>query len=112
MEISNQGVGEMVLTLKAEDNVKAGMLVSMSTKPNTVKIASSNTQILGVVKNVRDGYAAVQVKGVAKVKISGGGSIGWMRVSGNDSGLIKVNPSSTDYRMILDYDDEYMTIIL
>lgn len=112
MEISNQGVGEVVLTLKAEDNVKAGMLVSMSNKANTVKIAPASGQILGVVKNVRDGYAAVQVRGVASAKLSGGGAIGWIKVSGDDNGLIKVNPASGEYKMIIDHDDKNMTIIL
>lgn len=112
MEISNQGVGEVVLTMKAEEGVKAGMLVSMSNKPSTVKISQSNDHILGVVKNIRDGYAAVQIEGVATIKLTEGGALGWMKVSGNGDGTIKVNPATGDYRVILDHDDETMTIIL
>ena len=71
--ISHKGFNEQVLTFKTSGTLNAGSLVTISAN-DTVAAASSGDKVYGIVLNVRNEFAAVQVGGYAEVAYTTSGS--------------------------------------
>lgn len=69
MKISFNGLSETVASFYASEDVKSGDIVQMSDN-FTVGTAEEGTSFVGVCLNVREGIAAVQLKGYAECKYS------------------------------------------
>ena len=68
--VSFDGIGQVLATFEAEEGVKAGQTVEMS-GDGTVKLCANGKRPAGVAVAVRDGCAAVQVRGFVTVKAAG-----------------------------------------
>lgn len=70
MEISFEGIGQVYATFEAEPGVEPGMAVAM-TGNGKVGLGEAGATLCGVALTVKNGMAAVQVEGMAKVACSG-----------------------------------------
>lgn len=97
-KISFEGIGEMVATFACGENVTAGQVVKVS-GDGKVDGCSAGERPCGVALSAEDGYAAVQLGGLASVSISGEGvTAGWCKLSADGTGGMKQDTSAgTDY---------------
>lgn len=90
MEVNFMGYDEGVLTFIAGSGVTEGTLVKI-TANGTVAKCSSGDPFIGVCVGVRDGYAAVQVKGYAELPYTGSVSVGYRKLASNGSDKATAN---------------------
>lgn len=89
MEISFEGIGQVAATFAAETGVNPGMAVTIS-GDSTVGLGDEGDIPCGVVLAVKNGMAAVQISGMARVGYSGAApAVGWSMVAGDGTGKIK-----------------------
>ncbi len=95
--ISFEGIGAVAATFAAEEGVKAGQVVSVKSN-GTVGACVAGERFCGVALAVEDGFAAVQLEGMALVIISGEGvSAGWVKLAADGSGGAAAAESGTQY---------------
>lgn len=99
MSVAFNGVERTVLTFHAESGTTAGGLAAISGN-NTVHSANSGEAAVGLVLGVRDGYAAVQVKGYVEVGYAGTLSLGWLDLT-SDNGKLRTGASNEKKRRCL-----------
>ena len=75
MDINFNGFQEAVLTLECESTVQAGDFVLMSASEK-VRTAADTESFIGKCLSVKDGFAAVQLKGYVEAKKGGNVSVG------------------------------------
>ena len=94
-KISFEGIGETVATFACGESVAAGQVVK-------VDVCSAGERPCGVALSAEDGYAAVQLGGLASVPISGEGvTAGWCKLSADGTGGMKQDASGgTDYLVV------------
>jgi len=89
MEFSFEGIGQVAATFAAADNIGAGMAVAL-TADSTVGLGKAGDAICGKVLSTKNGMAAVQISGMAKVGYSGTApAIGHATVGVDGNGKIK-----------------------
>ena len=100
-KISFEGIGEVVATFACGEGVAAGQVVKV-TEDGTVGACSASEKFCGVALSAEDGYAAVQLGGLASVPISGEGvTAGWCKLSADGIGGMKQDASGgTDYLVV------------
>ncbi|HJB99401.1 MAG TPA: hypothetical protein H9764_03020 [Candidatus Flavonifractor merdavium] len=100
-KISFEGIGETVATFACGEDVAAGQVVKVSAG-GTVDVCSAGERPCGVALSAEDGYAAVQLGGLARVPISGEGvTAGWCKLSADGTGGMKQDASAgTDYLVV------------
>ena len=79
MNVSFQGMDELVLTFKAGSGLEKGDFVKI-TDNGTVGVCASGDVPVGVALNVRNGFAAVQVRGFVEAEYTGTLSLGWQEL--------------------------------
>ncbi len=111
MDVNFNGYGENTATFAAASNLtQAGVPVKISAD-GTVAACSSGDVFCGICLAVRNGYAAVQLSGYAKVKTTSKLSLGYTKVAAGSNGtvaantagreLLVINASSTEAGIIL-----------
>lgn len=76
MSVAFNGIEELVVTFRS-GGVQAGQLVTLR-ENNTVTPAGQGVAPVGIVRNVRNGHAAVQVKGYMRLPYTGAApGLGW-----------------------------------
>lgn len=70
MEISFEGIGQVIASFQAESEVQPGMAVAV-TGNGTVGLGTAGDPICGKVIGVRGGMAAVQISGMTQLDYSG-----------------------------------------
>ena len=108
--VSFDGIGQVLATFEAEEGVKAGQTVEMS-GDGTVKLCANGKRPAGVAVAVRDGCAAVQVRGFVTVKAAGV-TAGWVKLSADGSGGMKVDESMGVEHLVAEADDAAGTIVV
>lgn len=89
MEISFEGIGQVAATFAADTGIQPGMAVALSAD-STVGPGKAGAIPCGVVLNVQEGMAAVQISGMAKVGYSGTApAVGFGMIAGDGTGKIK-----------------------
>lgn len=81
MKVSLNGYGESVTTFEAGNGVMAGCPVKMAGN-GIVGLCAANAAFCGIALNVRNGLAAVQLRGYYKLKYSGTGMLVGMQKLG------------------------------
>ncbi len=102
--ISNKGFMEGIITLETSGQPYEGEVVTMGYN-NCTGGAAPSDGFLGIIRKLRNGIAAVQVKGYAKVKFSGMLPIGVNRVSCDGEGGILVDQQGREV-IVLSFDEE------
>ncbi len=93
MNVNFNGYGENVVTFIADSNLTAtGVPVKISAD-GTVAACAAGDLFCGICVGVRDGYAAVQLSGYAKVKTSSAIAKGYQTLAAAASGKVAVNSS-------------------
>ncbi len=89
MNISFNGFMENTVTFEADESLKAGMPVAIA-QGRAIPCATGN-KICGVCQNVRDGYAAVQIRGFVTLPVSGGLGTGMVKIIATADGMVKAD---------------------
>lgn len=91
MNFNFNGFNENVLTIEADSKLdKAGVFVKF-TAEGKVTPCTQGDKICGYAVNVRDGYAAVQLKGYVCADSDGGVDCGWQFVSVTTDGKLTID---------------------
>ncbi len=109
MEINFNGYQENVLTFECESTVSKGDFVAMSASGKVTKPAESSN-FIGVVQNVKDGYAAVQLDGYVEAPKTGTINVGYCKLVTAENG-VKTGSSGSD-RLVIYSDDTTVGFIL
>ena len=88
MKVSFSGYGEKVLTFETDGEITAGVPVAV-TGNGTVGPCAAGQAFCGVAVSAREGLAAVQLCGYARLPYSGAMAVGYRTVAGADGGKIQ-----------------------
>lgn len=89
MDISFEGIGQVAATFAVDGDIQPGM-AAVLTADSTVGLGKAGDAPCGVVLGVRDGMAAVQIGGMAKVGYSGTApAVGMGTIGVDGTGKIK-----------------------
>jgi hypothetical protein len=100
MNINYNGYGENVLTFIADSGLtETGVLVKV-TDSCTVAKCSGGDNFCGVCVGLRDGYAAVQLEGYAKMPASSKIAVGYQKLAAGSNGNIAVNASGRELLVV------------
>ncbi len=116
MSISFDGIGEVAATfqVEADGGVKAGDVVCI-TGDGEVGLGSAGGQFFGVALNVsEDGYAGVQIDGLAEVNYSGttAPEPGWELLSADGNGGVTVVEKNGMSYLVVSVDEEAKTAVV
>jgi hypothetical protein len=108
MELSFNGFGENAATFAAQDGVAAGAPVKV-TGSGTVGACAAGDDFCGVALNVRNGYAAVQLFGYARLPYDGAApAAGWQMLSAAADGKIQAASAGGRQLLVVDVDEAAM----
>lgn len=112
MNIEFKGYEENILTFEADASItQAGVPVKMVAS-GKVGLAANGDIFMGIVTSVRDGYAAVQTKGVATVKKTGNGAYGFSKMIASEDGTVKTSTTAGREHLLLASNNDTITFIL
>ncbi len=111
MNLSFNGFNENVLTFEADSTLtKAGVPVKF-TQDGKVAPCAAGDRICGFAVNVREGYAAVQLKGYVQTMVQGTLGFGWQTVAAAENGRITADSDGTQV-LVVTVDNDTAGIIL
>ena len=87
MNTSYMGFNENVMTVEADENLKAGDIVTINTQ-GVATPAKEGDAICGYCTNAREGFAAVQFTGFVKAKCAGAVTAGMKKLGVDAQGRI------------------------
>ncbi len=100
MNVNFNGYGENVATFIADGSItEAGVPVKISAD-GTVAACSSGDTFCGICVAVRDGYAAVQLAGYAKVNTAAKLTLGFTKLAAGANGKIAANTTGREHLVI------------
>lgn len=102
MRVSFNGFDEKFLTMEASGALQTGMPVTIGAN-GTAKPCTDAAAPVGIVRELRGGYAAVQVSGYVKVPYTGTLSLGWQTLQGDGAGAVKAAAAGRG-AIVLDVD--------
>ena len=89
MNLNLHGLDKQVVTFKCSSDITSpGQFVKMGGS-NSVKLCGSGDEPIGVCLGVRNGYAAVQIRGYVEVKQNGTITVGYNTISAVTDSIIK-----------------------
>ena len=116
MNISFDGIGEVIATfaVEADAELAPGDAVVI-TGDGEVGLGSDGGQICGVAVTVaQDGYAGVQIGGLARVRYSGtvAPAVGWDLLSTDGAGGVKAPATGGAACLVVSVDEEAETAVI
>lgn len=112
MSVNFNGFEENVVTMEADSSVtKANTLVKMKSS-GVVEACSKDDDFCGVVLNVRDGYAAVQLKGYVVAEASGTVAAGYKNLACGEGNTVAVQTTGGREHLVLTVDGDKVGFIL
>lgn len=110
MEISLNGYGEGIATFEAGEGTRAGAPVKL-TGNGAVGPCAEEDDFCGVARNVRGGYAAVQLAGYARLPFSGDSpEVGFRQLSASAEGGVQAAASGGRSLLVTDVDEAAGTL--
>ncbi len=101
MKVSFDGFGENVLTFETQGTITAPAPVMLTANG---KVGAASGAFCGICTAVRNGYAAVQVKGYVRVPYSGTApTVGFVKLKASD-GKAVVDASNGREYLVIDVD--------
>ncbi len=104
MNISFMGFGENTVTFQAEDTLTKGVPVKI-TAEGTAAPCEAGDKICGVAVNVRDGYAAIQLKGYAEFKCADTIDCGYQYIGAGANGTVEQDNSGREMLVVSSSED-------
>lgn len=99
MNVSFNGFGENVVTFEVQGTVNAGDPVMVT---SSGKVAAASGSFCGVCVNVRNGYAAVQIRGYMRFPYTTAPQAGYAKLSAL-GGKVSADADGREY-LVLDVD--------
>ena len=90
MNIGFNGFCENTVTFEADLTVEKGTLVKLI-DDNTVGACEDGDKVVGICVNVREGYAAVQIKGYAEIPVESAVNVGYQAISAANGTCVKAD---------------------
>ena len=116
MNIGFQGIGETAATFKVEEGVELkrgdGVVI---TGNGEVGLGGDGDKLCGVVLHAdEDGYASVQIGGLAEVGYSGDTApvVGWEMLCADGAGKVKSVDADGVSCMVISVDEDAMTAVI
>ena len=97
MNVNFNGYGENVATFVADSSLTAA---GVPVKITAVGKCSANDIFCGICVGLRDGYAAVQLSGYAKVDVTAKLTLGYSKLAAAASGKVAANTNGRDILVI------------
>lgn len=110
MNIGFNGFCENTVTFEADSTVEKGSLVKLI-DDNTVAACTDGDKVVGVCVNVREGYAAVQIKGYVEVPVEGAVNVGYQTISAASGTSVKADENGREC-LVVSAGTETVGIIL
>ncbi len=110
MNISFNGFMENTVTFECDESVAAGMPVKLS-ESGKVTACEDGDKICGVCVNVREGFAAVQLRGFVNLPCEGGIPCGFTAVCAATDGKVKASDTGREV-LVVSADTETAGFIL
>ena len=112
MEFSFEGIGQVVATFAASDEVQPGMAVVL-TGDSTVGLGEDGALPCGMALSVSNGLAAVQLAGVFKVGYSGEApAVGWNLITCDGNGKVKKSTAGGGYGLVISVNTDDNTAVI
>lgn len=108
---SYEGVGQLMATFQCGDGVKMGQVVKVI-ESDTVAPCSAGERIAGMAMVVRDGFVSVQIAGCLTVQAAGITKAGWVKLSADGSGGMKIDESAGTPYLVLQVDAAAQTAVI
>ncbi len=102
MSISFNGFHEEIVTFEAASGVTAGVPVMMSANGKVQAVTSG--AFCGIAKNVRGGYAGVQLTGYVSVPYSGSLTVGYKQLAAASGGKVTVDTTNGREYLVVEVD--------
>ena len=100
MSVSFQGMDELVVTFRAADGVTRGDFVTVSDN-GTVSTAAGGAAPAGLALIIRNGHAAVQMRGYMEAEYTGTLGLGWKDITAAAGKKIKAAGENDESRRCL-----------
>ena len=98
-KVSFEGIGAVVATFACGPEVLDGQVVKLSGNA-AVEACTAGERFCGVALSTRDGYAGVQVEGLATVSVTGTVGPGWSKLSADGNGGVKADTAGTEFLVV------------
>ncbi|HJB56748.1 MAG TPA: hypothetical protein H9714_04260 [Candidatus Flavonifractor intestinipullorum] len=115
-QVSFEGIGQVMATFPAAQDAQGGEKVAEGIPvklgaTGVVDVCADSDAFIGVARAVRDGCAAVQVRGFVQVKATGSISAGMVNLAADGTGGVKQSSSGKSY-LVAETGGETITILL
>ncbi|MBQ2688125.1 MAG: hypothetical protein IJF52_05815 [Clostridia bacterium] len=110
MNIGFNGFCENTVTFEADSTVEKGTLVKLI-DDNTVGACTEGDKVVGVCVNVREGYAAVQIKGYAEIPVEGAVNVGYQTFSAASDKSVQFDAQGREC-LVVSTDTDSIGVIL
>lgn len=102
MNVSFNGYDEGMVTFEAASGVTADKPVAVSANGKVTAVTSG--AFCGICKSVRNGYAAVQLKGYVQMASTGSISLGYTKLAAATGGKVKADSNNGREYLVVDFD--------
>lgn len=100
MNVSFNGFNENTVTFEANGTINVGAPVMITANG---KVSAANGAFCGICRGVRNGYAAVQVRGYAVFSYTNAPSVGYSKLSASSGKITADNSNGREY-LVIDVD--------
>lgn len=111
MNVSFNGIGELTATFQVSGQVEAGKPVKVSANGTVAPCGTAGDIPVGVALSVRNGYAAVQLKGYVRLPAATGLTAGWKTISLTKDGAVQTGETGRDL-LVVDVNDGMCGLML
>ena len=111
MKVSFEGIGEMVATVEVSGTVATGDMVKLG-EDGKVSTCGDSDEFIGMAVTVREGYAGVQIAGMAQVSCDEGLTCGWKKLAADSKGGIKTAAASGREYLVVAVDSTAKTAVV
>ena len=114
MDICFEGIGQMVATFAAREELAPGMAVTLKDSGTVDLGKEGGGPLCGVtVGTARGGAVAVQIGGVVKVKYSGAKpAVGWQELACDGEGNVTADGQNGVNCLVLAVDEDEQTVVV
>lgn len=98
-KVSFEGIGAVAATFVCSPEVLDGQVVKIS-ESAAVETCGAGERFCGVALSTRDGYASVQVGGLAAVSIEGAVSPGWTKLAADGNGGVQASDTGDEFLVV------------
>lgn len=110
-KVSFEDIGGVVATFAAHEEMDGERQVVKITDNGQVGPCADGEAFCGVALSGADQFAAVQVGGFAQINAAGEVGLGWVKLSADGSGGVKVDDAGREY-LVVHYDSAEGTVVV